>query len=279
MHTAARAWGAALSIALVVLAGAVHAHDLEEVTIASPLAPKGPFTARLLRPPGQGPFPTVVALHGCGGLLNARGDVRKRDMDWADRFLAAGYAVLLPDSFTARGVSELCTVRERSVFPKDRADDVAAAFAWLAGRPYVDASRIALIGWSNGGSTLLWAVRAGFMTDGPQPRIAIAFYPGCRGLARRGDWRPRLPLTVLIGSADDWTPPEPCRQLARQAGFRLIEYPGAYHGFDAPGARLRVRKGLATARGGAAHVGTDATARAAAIEEVMTILARAFATR
>jgi dienelactone hydrolase len=266
-------------VALIAFAAAAQATEAEEVRIASPLATKGPFTARLLRPPGPGPFPAVVALHGCGGLLDARGKVRKRDADWADRLVGAGHAVLLPDSFTARGYREICTVRERGIRPRDRAGDVAAAVAWLAGKPFVDAARIALVGWSNGGSTVLWAVRAGFMADGPQPRIAIAFYPGCRGLTRRADWQPRLPLTVLIGSADDWTPPEPCRQLAQRTGFRLVEYPGAYHGFDAPGSRVRVRKGLATAKGGEAHVGTDPAARAAAIEEVMGLLARALAAK
>ena len=37
-----------------------------------------------------------------------------------------------------------------------------------------------------------------------------------------------------MGAADDWTPPEPCRILGARAGVRYIEYPGAYHDFDAP---------------------------------------------
>ena len=264
-------------MAMVIFASPGYALEPEEVTITSALASKGPFTAQLLRPEGAGPFPTVVALHGCGGLLNRDDDLAKRETDWAKRLVRAGYAVLLPDSFTARGFRQICTVHDRTIFPKDRADDVAAAAEWLGQQPYVDSKRLALMGWSHGAMTVLWAVRPNFMATTPQFKTAIAFYPGCREIARQADWRPRLPLTILIGAADDWTQPGPCRDLAHHTGFTFIEYPGAYHGFDSPNSKVRVRKGLGAVKGGEAHVGTDPEARAAAIKEVMGILGTALA--
>ncbi len=257
--------------AIAVAAAAPRAYALapETVTIASTLASKGPFTAQLLRPSGAGPFPAIVAMHGCGGLLTSKGQLRSREMDWAERVVAAGYAVLFPDSFTARGVREICTATSRSIFPKDRADDVAAAAEWLGSQPFVDKSRLGLIGWSLGAMAVLWALRPGFLGAPPRFKTAIAFYPGCRQIARLEDWRPSIPLTLLIGGADDWTRPGPCRELARRTGFRFIEYVGAYHGFDAPESRVRVRRGLGAVKGGEAHVGTDAAARATAIKEVM----------
>jgi dienelactone hydrolase len=267
---------AALALmATAVSTGPGYAWEPEEVTITSALASKGPFTAQLLRPQGSGPFPTVVALHGCGGLFNREDDLQKRETDWADRLIAAGYAVLFPDNFTARGLRQICTARERTIFPKDRADDVAAAVEWLAKQPYVDSKQLALMGWSHGAMTTLWAVRSGFMAGAPQFKTAIAFYPGCREIAKLADWSPRVPLKILIGAADDWTQPGPCRELAQRAGFTFIEYPGAYHGFDAPNSEVRVRKGLGAVKGGEAHVGTDPEARAAAIKEVMGTLAAA----
>jgi dienelactone hydrolase len=263
-------------LAMAMSANPAHAWEPQEVTISSPLASKGPFTAQLLRPQGPGPFPTVIALHGCGGLFNREDDLAKRETDWADRLVGAGYAVLFPDSFTARGFRQICTVHDRKIFPKDRADDVAAAVEWLAKKPYIDSKRLALMGWSHGAMTALWAVRQGFMGDGPQIKAAIAFYPGCREIARQADWHPRLPLTILIGAADDWTQPVPCRELAQREGFKLIAYPDAYHGFDAPNSKVRVRKGLGAVKSGEAHVG-DPVARAAAIKEVMATLDRAFA--
>ena len=103
-----------LLAAVTLAACAFPVQAAETVTITSSLASKGPFTAQLLKPSGAGPFPAVVALHGCGGLLNSRGQLRSREADWAERFLAAGYAVLFPDSFTARGMREICTGAERS---------------------------------------------------------------------------------------------------------------------------------------------------------------------
>jgi dienelactone hydrolase len=267
---------AALALmATLIPASPGHAWEAEEVTISSPLASKGPFTAQLLRPHGPGPFPTIVALHGCGGLLNREDDLAKRETDWADRLVGAGYAVLFPDSFSERGLRQICTVHSRTIFPKDRADDVAAAVQWLAKQSFVDTKRLALMGWSHGAMTTLWAVREGFMADAPQFKAAIAFYPGCREIAKLADWRPRVPLTILIGAADDWTQAAPCRELAERTGFKFIEYPGAYHGFDAPNSKVRVRKRLGAVKAGEAHVGTDPAARAAAIKEVMGTLAAA----
>jgi len=81
-----------------------------------------------------------------------------------------------------------------------------------------------------------------------------------------------------MGSADDWTPPDPCRQLTAKHNFPMTEYAGAYHGFDAPDSPVRVRTGLATPPDGSgrAHVGTDPVARAAAIKEVLATFKTAF---
>lgn len=233
------------------------------------------LTAEWLKPAGAGPYPVVVALHGCGGLYNRTGDrLGARHQDWVDRLVAAGYAVLLPDSFKARGVMQICTMHDRPVTPKDRADDTRSALAWIALQPDIDAKRVAMLGWSHGAMTLLWTLRPGFLDGGIKPVQAFAFYPGCREIAKLADWKPSVPLTMLVGSADDWTNPGPCRELANSTGVRFIEYPGAFHGFDDPGGTVRVRKGLSAVKGGEAHVGTDPAARAAAIAEVMGTLQR-----
>src|SRR3954465_12535585 len=58
--------------------------------------------AQLYKPDGDGPFPTVIALHGCGGLGGPSEPVQPRYRDWAEQLLKAGHAVLLPDSYGSR---------------------------------------------------------------------------------------------------------------------------------------------------------------------------------
>ena len=66
----------------------------------------------LFKPVGQGPFPALVALHGCSGLFTQSGGFQKRDRDWAKRLQSLGYVVLFPDSLTPRGIEEICTRKD-----------------------------------------------------------------------------------------------------------------------------------------------------------------------
>jgi dienelactone hydrolase len=238
--------------------------------------------ARLYRPLGEGPFPAVVALHGCSGLWSSKDGkaLSPRHADWGERLAALGYVVLLPDSYGSRGLGPQCTNGDRTVEPfRERVADAGAARRYLQGLPYVRPDAIALLGWSNGGSTVLYAVRPKDRPkDGsPDFRAAIAFYPGCRDPDDRDDWATRLPLLILIGAADDWTPAEPCRALAAidPDKVRIVLYPGAYHDFDNAAQKVHEVHGLAfTANGtGVAHAGFDAAAAAGALQEVPAFLA------
>jgi dienelactone hydrolase len=170
----------------------------------------------------------------------------------------------------------VCSLKDRGITPRMRADDALGAAAWLAQQPNIDNGRIVLVGWSNGAGAALRANDAR-LAPAVDVRTVIAFYPGCRVLEERGDWKPRRPTTILIGENDDWTPAAPCRALASASGARLIMYPGAYHDFDSPNAPLRRRSGLAfSASGdGTAHAGTNPAARAAAITDVTRLLTEA----
>jgi dienelactone hydrolase len=237
----------------------------------------------LYRPAGAGPFPAVVALHGCGGLYDRNGALNARHADWGERLAAQGFLVLLPDSFGSRGVGSQCSTTSREIRPgRERVADAFAAKAYLQGRPDVKAQAVSLLGWSNGGSTVLYTVASAAhdAADKPPFARAVAFYPGCRVPAERG-WRDRVPLQILVGGADDWTGAEACQGLvsAAQARGEPVEikvYSGAYHDFDHPNLPVRERRGLAYTVGenGAAHVGTDPAARADVLQRVPAFLAR-----
>ena len=52
------------------------------------------ITGVLFRPKGDGPFPAIVALHGCAGLLRKGGKMHPRDSEWGTRLAEWGYIVL-----------------------------------------------------------------------------------------------------------------------------------------------------------------------------------------
>ncbi|HEU0200178.1 MAG TPA: prolyl oligopeptidase family serine peptidase, partial [Burkholderiaceae bacterium] len=185
------------------------------------------------------------------------------------------------DSFSARGVRSLCELKERPIQPwSDRTRDAYAALDYLVGRPDVDADAVVVLGWSHGGSTVMGVVRPqapGRKPTGPHFKAAIAFYPGCASPLQQKSWRPTMPLMVLHGEADDWTPAAPCVELAQKMQsqglpVQTITYAGAHHGFDAPGNAAvrylpRVFNPAAAGERGA-HIGPDPHARRAAIEQV-----------
>jgi len=266
------------ALAVVATAAAGGAAGAEQVDI-----PQSDTTLHgiLFRPEGAGPFPGVVALHGCESLIDRSGKVAPQFAAWGERLAAAGLAVVFPDSFGSRGLRTQCRVAERKV--RSEHERVAnAARRWLRSQPWITRDRISVLGWANGGRASLWAVRPHVLPhDGaPDFRSAVALYPGCR---RLGDlaWSARIPTLILIGRADDWTTPAPCEQMVagargRSALASLVVYPGAYHEFDRPDYPLRELTGLAyTADGtGRAHIGTNAAARTDALMRVLEWLAR-----
>jgi dienelactone hydrolase len=241
----------------------------------------------LFKPAGKGPFPALVGLHGCSGLFTQAGRFQKRDWDWAKRLQSLGYAVLFPDSLTPRGIEEICTRKDiGGTMPyRERPRDAYGALQWLQSQPFVRKDHVGLLGWSNGGSTVLSTIDA---RSRARPaaliedlRVAVAFYPGCRFTERRVNWMTHVPLTILIGEADDWTPASLCSSLVNRvcregAPVEIVTYPEAHHGFDAPDQPIRVRGGLAhtARRDGKATIGTNPAARADAIDRVQKILAR-----
>ncbi|MEA2934237.1 MAG: hypothetical protein QOD74_883, partial [Variibacter sp.] len=99
--------------------------------------------AKLTRPAGDGPFPAVVALHGCSGL--GGGSASPLYQAWSERLAANGYVVLFPDSFGSRGLGSQCRVRERGVRPRqERVDDAHAARRWLQQQSWVKPERVSL---------------------------------------------------------------------------------------------------------------------------------------
>ena len=187
------------------------------------------ISALYFRPPQAAPdakVPLIVAAHGCGGMFSVRADrdneLSERFATWTEQLLSDGYAVLWPDSFNPRGRRSVCLVKrgEPTIRPVTRRLDILGALGYAAALPGVDRARIALVGWSHGGSTTLASINGKdpriaefYAAQGAPPpfRVAVAFYPGCVVSLRAGDkWQPAIPAAIHIGALDDWTPAPSC---------------------------------------------------------------------
>ena len=203
--------------------------DVRIPPVAVPMAriPDGPIPALFMLPAGKGPFPAVIILHGCGG----RGPSQ---LIWASRLNGWGYAALIPDSMTPRGVDGVCEPEAQElVTPWDRVGDVGSAVAWLRTKREIDPRRIAVLGQSHGGTTAALATQR--IYDGFGLRAAIDYYGPCVDPDKHG----KVPLLVLVGGADDWGQPATlCAEYGTVAQpdevFELHVYPGVYHAFDNP---------------------------------------------
>lgn len=186
-------------------------------------------------PPVQPQKPAILVMHGCGGLYNRQGEVGSRLARMGSLFQEMGYAVLFLDSFSSRGIRQTCTSRSaaRKVTPVMRAGDARTAVRWLRRQRNVDKNRIGVIGWSHGADAILALLGA----QNPSIKAAVTYYPACRLLAGRKNYRVSAPTLVLIGENDAWTPGEDCSSLAAESGqdlFHVVTYPGVAHDFDAP---------------------------------------------
>ncbi|NUU04259.1 dienelactone hydrolase family protein [Herbaspirillum robiniae] len=237
----------------------------------------------------NGRFPTVIAMHGCGGLYSmvrdGKGEFTPRHLAMARVLTDAGYNVLFPDSFTPRGRRSTCqdSLSQREASAQNRRYDVQAALHWVSQQKDVDTTRLALLGWSHGASTILASLNLAD-TDVAvrkiQPRAAVAFYPDCRPYAKPSEpFKPASPLLILMGENDDWTPPQACEAMQKKmqgadTEIALRLYPDTYHDFDAPGMPVHVRMDIAGVGkpGEGVTSGANPDARALAYRSMLNFL-------
>ena len=191
--------------------------------------------------------------------LQQNGDMGSRHDDWAERFAAAGYVVLFPDSFGPRGVDSICNTRERRIVPRERGADAAAAADWLAAQPFVDKDADCAAGLVE--RRLVGAVGRRRRPQARSGRVARGdrLLSGLPCARREHQVDAALQAVCADRQRRQLDSPEPCRKLAERDAVRLIEYPGAVHGFDAPNSPRRTRTGAAysAAGDGNVEVGTD----------------------
>lgn len=200
------------------------------------------------RPEGEGPFPVLVMLHGCGGPRPFLDDIARVAVD-------AGAAVINVDSYAHRRISRVaafatvCTGARLQ--GRERAGDLYAALAWARTQSWADRNRMAAIGWSHGSWTIMDALalrsgaemaRATGLSDLPEEPLeglagALLVYPytGVGTFAGRRDWR-LSPKSIAIVAEHDYivgaTRGALERQRARGTPLEILVFENATHAFE-----------------------------------------------
>lgn len=171
--------------------------------------------SQLYLPEGEGPHPVVIQMHGCGGMKNLQAR-------WAEVARAAGWAVMVVDSFGHRRISTfeahatVCTGLQ--LWGRERAGDLYAMLEWARRQPWADPARIVSAGWSHGAWTVLDAMalhpgrdaeketRLDGIPDEPMAGVIGGFilYPwqGWGALAPHRGLRVDVPIQAIVGTAD-----------------------------------------------------------------------------
>jgi dienelactone hydrolase len=198
---------------------------------------------------GSDKIAVVVLQHGSGGV---GGNVDR----WAQELGGIGLATFVIDSFTGRGLRSTSADQELLGRLNTIVDDYRA-LELLAAHPRIDPTRIALMGFSRGGHSVLYASMKRFQRlHGPEAlefAAYIPFYPPCFTTYIDDENVSDKPIRIHHGAADDYAPVAPCRlyvERLRKAGNDVVltEYPNAYHLFDNPLIKLRHARHSQTTR-------------------------------
>lgn len=242
--------GAAVLVALLLSAYAVNLSQIAmpRRTLEDQVTLIRPHTEIRLPETAAQPVPVVIMLHGCGGR-------RQVQDNYADAVVAAGYAALIINSNEARdigrfgGMSQVCLALR--LLGQERAADIHAGLQIATEHPDLDQERVALLGWSHGGWTVLDALTLAGRDQYPRAlrdapaglpgvKLALAMYPYCGfpALADGRDLPIEIPLHAILAEDDVIAPANRCERRLEQGGAHVSFeiYEGQTHAFDEPNA-------------------------------------------
>ena len=181
---------------------------------------------KIVKPPSNKKFPTVIMFHACGGpypYLNS----------WQTFFKDNGIASIQVDSHGPRKLTRRTAVRTVcsgvDLQGQERAGDIYSVLKNLNKFHWIDEENLYVAGWSHGAYSLM-----DFMTMQdkltptniidfdesmiPSIKGMITFYPHCGilNLSQKNKWRTKTPSLVFLADLDGFglaTQPEDCIEL------------------------------------------------------------------
>jgi dienelactone hydrolase len=202
--------------------------------IRGDFGPEARLGARYFAPSNaSAPWPAIIIIPGSGGI-------GAHHLNQSEMLVEAGFAVLLVDPFSGRGIAETISDQGRLPFAAG-AYDVLAAARYLQSRDDVDPRRMGVLGSSRGGTAALMAsmpqLSEAVLGPGTVLSAVVAGYPWCGVQFRSGRVANGVRLLVLHGDRDDWVSVQQCQDLVHAAHVagadaQMQIFPQAHHAFD-----------------------------------------------
>jgi dienelactone hydrolase len=162
--------------------------------------------------------PTVIIAHGCSGSSVPSYQA------WQTQVLNWGYNGVMLDSFLPRGHKICADVHPNYVSTESRAHDLKNLAEWIRKQPW-HAGKIAVIGFSHGGGTVL---NFASNKDTSGIDVGVAYYPMCTGIGLDFT-KPKIPVQVHLAKKDTTTPVWFCGAMKN---YDMHMYANARHAFD-----------------------------------------------
>jgi len=177
-------------------------------------------------------FPLIIGVAGSEGW-------RDHHYDYLKMYQKSGFATFELNSFKSRNI-ESTVGTQNEVTLAAIVFDAYKALETLSKHPLIIKEKISITGWSLGGGVTLfsaWNPIKETLGNNIQFASHLAFYPPCFFDFENLDFSD-VPIHILIGESDDWTPAKPCLEFVdklERKNINITVYKDSHHGFDREG--------------------------------------------
>lgn len=177
-------------------------------------------------------YPLIIGVAGSLGWAEHHYEYLKMYQD-------LGYATFELNSFKSRNITSTVGT-QNEITMATMIVDAYKALEKLSNHPQIIKEKVSITGWSLGGAVALysaWLPLKKSINKSLNFASHLAFYPPCFFDFEDLNFS-KVPIHILIGELDDWTPSQPCNNLVNKLAMSNINvtvYKDSHHGFDRKG--------------------------------------------